>query len=183
MLVIPDDLAQRAREREEEYLKEFAQRASELSAIATVKEAARILNVSARYLRSFSRERGIEYLPPGESSPFQGLLRKKRKESRWQSAPRRLQGACQREVTPELQIPPGLLAKGARELWRRQSMFVERAIELSHTCTLNEAAARLGITPAGLMRIARDQDIVFQDQPQGRKVASSAASLKPTVSD
>ncbi|HHH9441350.1 TPA: hypothetical protein ACP32N_003289 [Pseudomonas aeruginosa] len=127
-----------------------------------LKEASRLLGVSAGFLRKYAQRHKIEFTDPELRSKEEGrAIFKQYEEIRLAKEPKRVEPRKPLVQPNELKIPPQLDLLSKKAHWDRQNKFLERVQELAETMTMKEVSRQVGVSLRFLKNFSYEHDIEF----------------------
>ena len=106
-----------------------------------LKEASRLLGVSAGFLRNYAARNSIEFSNPDLRTKEESKsIFKQYEEIRLSKEPKRVEPRKPLLKADELQLPPQLDLLSKKAHWERQNKFLERVQELAKTLTMKEVS-------------------------------------------
>lgn len=127
-----------------------------------LKEASRLLGVSAGFLRKYAAAHKIEFSDPERRTKEEDkAIFKKYEEIRLSKEPKRVEPRKPFVQAGELKIPPQLDLQSKKAHWERQNKFLERVQELAETMTMKEVSKKVDVSLRFLKNFAYEHDIEF----------------------
>lgn len=127
-----------------------------------LKEASRLLGVSAGFLRKYAAAHKIEFSDPEKRTKEEDkAIFKLYEEIRLSKEPKRVEPRKPYVQAGELKIPPQLDLQSKKAHWERQNKFLERVQELAETMTMKEVSKRVNVSLRFLKNFAYEHDIEF----------------------
>lgn len=127
-----------------------------------LKEASRLLGVSAGFLRKYAAAHKIEFADPEKRTKEEDKAIFKRYEDiRLSKEPKRVEPRKPFVQAGELKIPPQLDLQSKKAHWERQNKFLERVQELAETMTMKEVSKKVDVSLRFLKNFAYEHDIEF----------------------
>ncbi|MEV1557881.1 hypothetical protein ABZQ56_30175 [Pseudomonas aeruginosa] len=127
-----------------------------------LKEASRLLGVSAGFLRNYAARNNIEFSDPELRTKEESKsIFKQYEEIRLSKEPKRVEPRKPLLKPDELQLPPQLDLLSKKAHWERQNKFLERVQELAQTMTMKEVSKRVGVSLRFLKNFSYEHDIEF----------------------
>lgn len=177
-LVVSPELAAKAKQAEELALQDFYRKIEPLCGRYTMKEAARIVGISAGRLREISVDQGFHFLAASEREDSdRRRIRKDFAEARQTRTVRQVEKAAPVVQPGQLRVSPGQELEGRKRLWQRQNAFYEKVCTLAEVLTLKETAERVGVSVRFLKNFAYDWDVEFRDEPRTYSVGKAEREL------
>lgn len=127
-----------------------------------LKEASRLLGVSAGFLRNYAARNSIEFSNPDLRTKEESKsIFKQYEEIRLSKEPKRVEPRKPLLKADELQLPPQLDLLSKKAHWERQNKFLERVQELAKTLTMKEVSKRVGVSLRFLKNFSYEHDIEY----------------------
>lgn len=127
-----------------------------------LKEASRLLGVSAGFLRKYAAAHKIEFSDPEKRTKEEDkAIFKKYEEIRLSKEPKRVEPRKPCVQAGDLKIPPQLDLQSKKAHWERQNKFLERVQELAETMTMKEVSKKVDVSLRFLKNFAYEHDIEF----------------------
>ncbi|MGP0171144.1 hypothetical protein ACSVIJ_04600 [Pseudomonas sp. NCHU5208] len=173
-LVVSPELAEKAKQAENAALQDFYRKIEPLCGRYTMKEAARIVGISAGRLRDISVEQGFHFLAASERDDAdRRRIRKDFAVARQTRTVRKVERPAPVIQPGQLRVTPRQELEGRKLLWQRQNAFYEKVCALSEVLTLKETAERVGVSVRFLKNFAYDWDVDFKDEPRTYSVGKA----------
>ncbi len=127
-----------------------------------LKEASRLLGVSAGFLRNYAARNNIEFSDPDLRTKEESKsIFRQYEEIRLSKEPKRVEPRKPLLKPDELQLPPQLDLLSKKAHWERQNKFLERVQELAKTMTMKEVSKLVGVSLRFLKNFSYEHDIEF----------------------
>lgn len=143
-----------------------------------LKEASRLLGVSAGFLRKYAATHKIDFPDPElRTKEEHKAIFKQYEEIRLAKEPKRVEPRKPAVQPGHLKLSPQLDKLSKRTLWERHNQFLERVQELAETMTMKEVSKVVNVSLRFLKNLAYEHDIAFiTSQCRTRKAVASAVA-------
>jgi hypothetical protein len=143
-----------------------------------LKEASRLLGVSAGFLRKYAAAHKIEFSDPElRTKEEHKAIFKQYEEIRLAKEPKRVEPRKPAAQPGSLKLSPQLDKLSKQTLWERHNKFLERVQELAETMTMKEVCKVVNVSLRFLKNLAYEHDIEFiASQSRARKAVASAVA-------